>query len=251
MAEPLVCAIMLTRDRPEMARRAVECFRAQTYEDKYLLVWNTGREKILSDEYFADQCEPDLEVEELRGHIGELRNAAVRLSGPCFAAVEDAFRIILHWDDDDWSHPDRIAEQVVLLQSSGADCVGYRDMLFNRNGEAWLYENADSRFCLGTSLCYWRNTWERHPFSERNGANPRERGEDREFIRGLKALGVSSLGDCVCHTPPKQHEPRMVARIHAGNAKHYPIEQLAKAGPNWRRAPEWDAYVEAKCPSGI
>ena len=44
--------------------------------------------------------------------------------------------ILVHLDDDDYSHPNRIAEQVVLLQSSGADCVGYREMLFwqNRSG---------------------------------------------------------------------------------------------------------------------
>ncbi len=31
MNEPTVCAMMLTADRPELAKRAVECFRAQTY----------------------------------------------------------------------------------------------------------------------------------------------------------------------------------------------------------------------------
>lgn len=44
MNEPLVCAVMLTRDRPKLAKGAVECFRAQTYPAKELLIWDTSHE---------------------------------------------------------------------------------------------------------------------------------------------------------------------------------------------------------------
>ncbi len=40
MPEPLVCCVMLTRDRPEMVKRAVDSFRSQTYKRKKLLIYN-------------------------------------------------------------------------------------------------------------------------------------------------------------------------------------------------------------------
>ena len=58
----------------------------------------------------------------------KLRNFAGEANGPAWMP-----EILIHWDDDDYSHPNRIAEQVALLQSSGADAtVGFREMLFWR-----------------------------------------------------------------------------------------------------------------------
>ncbi len=273
MPDPtVVCAVMLTRDRPEYARRAVECFRAQTYERKRLFILDTGDE---SAGYFGDYDDIRHEWADLSLQswpIGKLRNTAIERAGEA--------DIIMHLDDDDWSHPARMAEQVAVLQGSSADCVGYREMLFWREADrfasnyfhaprAYLYTNTDPTFCLGTSMCYWRKTWERQPFSERNGPNPRERGEDREFLRGIKSVGVPSLrGISMRRTlvdetrsgqfggPADDHkrylpgimepqadgpcEPRMIARIHSGNARHY-TEDLLRNSTSWRRAPEWDA----------
>lgn len=164
--------------------------------------------------------------------------------------------ILIHWDDDDWSHPSRITEQVALLRSSGADCVGYNEMLFwrephgfdrsenNSRGEAWLYSNPNPGYALGTSLCYWRKTWERKPFPATSV------GEDLQFITGLKCVGVSTLAQpCTSwrsqdiERPTAESEPRMIARIHAGNTitgyKNIHRE------PMWKRVPEWDAHLRS------
>jgi hypothetical protein len=246
MPDPTVCAIMLTCDRPELARRAVESFRSQTYRAKRLLILDSGTE-----------LDPDLEDESAEIHwvpaqregftIGELRNTA--------NAFWTEYPILIHWDSDDFSHPNRIAEQVALLQSSGADVVGFREMLFwrqtrhkmDRNyceGAAWLYSNPDPRYCLGSSLCYWRKTWERKPFEATS------QGEDHNFCAGLKCAGVlsapmlGSLRGLSNVRPVKTHEPRMIARIHAGNTSNaYTPEHLRAA--EWRRVPEWDAYVRS------
>lgn len=254
MSEPSVCCIMLTRDRPTLARRAVECWDKQTYENKTLLVLDTGDESCgyLGDYDGVLHHWADLSLQ--AWPIGKLRNEANRRSG--FAKV-DGFTtmlreggmpdIFVHWDDDDWSHPSRIAEQVALLQSSGADCVGYRECLFWRDGasagvhtipgEAWLYQNGDKRYCIGSSLCYWRKAWESRPFSETNGPKPRVRGEDRVFIDGLNCVGtVSTL------LTETDYEPRMICRIHAGNAHNYPVEEYAASGPHWKRVQQWDDY---------
>ena len=272
---------MLTADRPELARRAVECFRRQTYQRKYLAVWDSG---VKASSIEAGDDELWIRETPSGEPIGTLRNSLVRVCGPA--------DIIVHLDDDDWSHPNRIAEQVALLQSSGADCVGYREMLFWRSasgptdvdpmerampvhpGEAWLYSNANPGYTLGTSLCYWRKTWERKPFPATNV------GEDLQFCTGLKCVGTPSIiqdgwpmhfgwrgghrsaeeaakhGDVSSYEPqglisaawadslPKA-EPRMIARIHAGNTSTaYDPAKMAK-NSEWKRVPEWDAHCRS------
>ncbi len=39
---PTVACVMLVNGRPDMVKRAVASFRAQTYENSKLLIWDTG-----------------------------------------------------------------------------------------------------------------------------------------------------------------------------------------------------------------
>ena len=285
MTEPLVCAVMLTCDRPEMAARAVRSFRAQTYERKTLLVWNTGE----SDEIECGCGPTGFHVVDanLGQSIGMLRNSAIG-----FPTGYDKPDIIAHFDDDDYSHPDRIAEQVALLQSSGADAVGYREMLFWRetsveqprptypsgehkgervwrdHDEAWLYSHNQPNkpnHVLGTSLCYWRKTWERKPFPDAP-KGPGASGEDWLWQQGLNVKAASAMFehgesthpdtcDCGLCGPGQRTvihggncEPRMIASIHGQNSSQaYNLELLiAKGSREWRRVPEWDDYARGK-----
>lgn len=267
MNEPLAVAIILTKDRPEMAKRAVECFRQQTYQNKRLYIYDTGRTPCT---HSLPEGFPDFGIVYHRGldegmTLGELRNRAnwwgVRATAPSQPDAD----ILIHWDDDDWSQPNRISEQVALLQASGKQVVGYRDMLFWRDtvppgvcanverivakfpaealplpdhlrlrgGEAWLYSSKDPRYCLGTSLCYWRETWEKRPFKAIS------RGEDKEFLRDRDTLGVSSIVN-----PTRQNEPgtpRMIASIHSGNHVVYDTSTS-----EWERVSEWDSYCRER-----
>ena len=264
MPNPTVVAVMLTADRPEYARRAVECFRAQTYQNKRLVVFQEFSRATFEPEIFAG-----LHVDYFRGDqkatIGELRNAANAVGYTGHVGIKPD--ILIHWDDDDWSHPNRIAEQVALLQSSGADVVGYREMLFWREatgyrvedgsgrdtggrgvipGQAWLYSNPDPRYALGTSLCYWRKTWERKPFEATS------QGEDIRFCTGLECVGVPACtpGMYIDQTNGVvTPTPRMIARIHSGNTSTaYRPELMAaieRQGGEWKRSPEWDSYCRA------
>jgi hypothetical protein len=232
MSEPLVaCVMLMTPDRKAMASRACDAYNRQTYARRRMVIWyNTG------------------------GIIGTLRNEANEE-----AVIRDKPDIIIHWDSDDVSHPNRIAEQVALLQSSGKDCVGYREVLFWReprqvyvgemqaplgphpvfelhDGEAWLYSNRDTRYCIGASLCYWRRVWERHPFP----ALPKNRDgstEDNVWLRGVDSMGeLSRLNE--------QWEPRLICSIHGGNSQAYNIEAtISRGATEWRRVPEWDSYL--------
>ena len=146
--------------------------------------------------------------------------------------------VFVHFDSDDLSHPNRIAEQVAFLQSSGADVVGYNQMLFWNDqfvefdrsfgdggfgavtetedditietgelvkspGEAWLY-TGPAHCPLGTSLCYWARTWKAHRFDDRKNA-----GEDTDFLHRVGHRRVKSVSSvdmpetavsgCSCH----------------------------------------------------
>ncbi len=284
MADPLVCAIMLTRDRPAMAARAVAAFRAQTYANKRLFIYDNGEEGLSraeADNFRDDQTYWHAFWNAHRGHlsIGTLRNEANRF---CERSPDKTIRydaqIIVHWDDDDVSHPSRIAEQVALLQASGKECVGYRECLFCKEklkfsteggqlrnetvnvGEAWLYHNADPRRALGASLCYWRRVWEKRPFPDlpktRNGT-----AEDTEWLKGVDSLGITALAEPVNYfdncemvgsTPwcglAKTTEPRLICSIHAKNSTDYDPAGLVRNGsPNWKRVPEWDDYARKVC----
>ncbi len=272
--EPLVCAVCLTHDRPEMTKRAVECFRAQTYGPtrRYLVILDTGEEG--SFRLTASDSENEIHdwrPSERERTVGSLRNYANAYVGNA--------DVIVHWDSDDWSHPARIAEQVALLQSSGKECVGYRDMLFWRpdpcvpweivsctcgnryprsgapcpqchrypKGEAWLFTSGHPKYCLGTSLCYWRWVWERLPFEDV------QTGEDYAWLKGVDSLGERSHAGWHSDKPGA----RMIASIHGGNTspvyKREYLEGSEAQRGEWRRVPAWDSYcrgiMEGECSS--
>ncbi len=258
MPDPTVRAVMITANRPEMARRALNYFERQTYERKGISVFSSDPESCGL---------PEIANRITRATIGEMRNEANRrirdteFRGKPVAA-HFIPEILCHWDDDDYSAPRRIEEQVALLQASGAQAVGYNQMLFWREhtagcpaiaddesdevlydcGEcacdsgAWLYTGS----ILGTSLCYWRASWERKHFEAMSN------GEDTRWLMGMKAVGASSLivPDGIPFTDPMK--PRMIARIHSGNTSNAYNPQVMRAvekqGGEWKRVSEFDDY---------
>jgi hypothetical protein len=224
---PMVAAVMLVSRGPEMVARAVASYNAQTYSRRIMVSWpgNSGKT------------------------IGRYRNEAVE------SVHAD---IICHFDDDDWSHPNRIAEQVAFLQASGADAVGYREMLFWREpsskdapgsvtfdgraftehdphpvelpGEAWLFSSPAPNYCLGTSLCYWRKTWERVPFQNVN------RAEDTLWQYRIKARACSAMLSEKHYTIA--NDPLMIASISA-----YTSERVGHS-QEWKRVPAWDSICK-------
>ncbi len=243
MSEPLVCAILLTKDRPKMALRAYRCFEEQTQAHR-IIILDSGRPFTPNHcrEVTSRTCCMNVAGQAARS-IGELRNLAVR-----HAVAQFSPDIFIHFDDDDVSHPNRIAEQVAHLQRSGADVVGYNEMLFWRSprftapGEAWLLKNRNAHW--GTSFCYWRKTWERKPFLDlpkRADAT----GEDFQWAMGLRLEtepGFRGVDGTRYDSEPEQGkqevEPRLICSILGGNTMDY----SDLTGPSWSRVPEWDAY---------
>ncbi len=186
----LVSAIMPTRGRPAFAAAALECFQAQTWPERELV--------IVDDDDAPSFGVPPAGVQYHRVTrkmtIGAKRNLA------CSRA---AGALLIHWDDDDWSAPGRMEDQVRRIISGGAYITGYHSMLFeDEAGGRWKYRGF-AGYALGTSLCYTREFWRAHPFPDRNI------GEDNDFVMASRGQIISvDAGEL------------MLARIHAGNTSN-------------------------------
>ncbi len=248
MNQPLVACVMITNNRPQLAARAVRSFRAQTYQRKKLLIVNSGPYPIETET--SDLMEPCfVGIDTLT--IGGLRNHGNKYAMECYGPSYDRPDILINWDDDDVSHPNRIASQVLQLQTTQIDrrtagqgvypapAVGYKDLLWwnSVKGEAWLYDNGSNHYCLGTSLCYWPETWRKHPFPNSNI------GEWPEASIGQ--FGFSSFVD---------GEPMIIGEWHGKNGANagtqpsrQPWEMEETHWSNvWKRVPEWDERLKAR-----
>ena len=236
MTLPSVAAVMLVNGREAMARKAIECVAAQTYQNLALIVLDTGQVAALVGGHKA------VSVYQWRPDIGNSSIGILRNDVNCIAH-HLKYDIIAHFDSDDWSHPRRIEEQVALLEASGAHAVGYNEALFWREpyGQALLYRNDDTSYCLGATLCYWRKTWEYKPFSSIS------QGEDFRFCLGLYTVGVSSLVD---RSAGGLHSsivvPSFIARIHPANTSNAYSEENIESATEWRMMPDWDNYCRER-----
>ena len=209
MNEPSVTAVCLTADRQDFTDRAVRCFLRQTYPNKHLLIYDNGKVPYKMERVATSQITL-VRVEPRGSSIGELRNEANAL------VKSD---VIMHWDSDDISEPERMSVHVRELQASGNNVIGSYRMLFwnSVKSEAWMYAN-DAVFSLGTSLCYSRWVWEHTPFEHRG------RGEDLTWGRKVGVSKLAYLG--------------MIAEIHKGN----PGIQIVPGSREWTRREDLDLY---------
>ena len=131
--------------------QAIEAWRNQSYPP-------SSRELLaVSEDDLASAIPDDVRFLRLNGAytIGTKRNVA------CENASGE---IICHWDDDNWSHPLRIEEQVAAL--NGHDLTGYCSLPFVdlHTGQVWRW-SGHNEIC-GTSMCYTRQHWQSQPFKD-------------------------------------------------------------------------------------
>lgn len=195
---PKVACMMLTANRANLAPAAIKAFLAQTYLNRELLVYDTGKTPI------AVPDDPRIRHIVYRGQrrtvtIGDLRNEAADMA---------AGELIAHWDDDDVSYPGRLDEQVgALMARDRVNVVGYSAGVFHDLRDSKTYRYAGpSNEAIGSSLMYWRGWWNKHRFSSTN------RGEDTEFV----AASRDTL-----YTVPGYGQ--MVYRIHAKSTTKKPL----------------------------
>lgn len=168
----LISCIMPTRGRPQFVCRALEAFFAQTWPWKELV--------ILDDRDCRSFDHPPLfqsvqyHLLEQRLQIGAKRNLAVSRA---------AGQIIAHWDDDDYSAPGRLEDQVMHLIDSAAMVTGYHSMTFVDGERLWLYRHTPP-YAIGSSMMYRREFWREHPFPDQQIM------EDQHFQAAANSMGV-------------------------------------------------------------
>jgi len=165
-SQPLVSCIMPTRGRALFLPAAVDCFLKQTYPNKELIILGDNDECI-----GLELCSawPVRYVIDERKPIGTKRNRCCELAQG---------EIICHFDDDDWSSPDRIAFQVAELQNSSKPATGFNELYFwdTIAKVARRYRASVKGYVCGTTLCYLKSFWETHRF------NDVDHGEDNSFV---------------------------------------------------------------------
>jgi Glycosyl transferase family 2 len=241
--DPLVACVCLVKGRPEMVKRAVASFCGQTYERKALLLWLTdegsGSSALISGLTKLHPCILAVMNRDRGLTIGALRNEAAAW----LMEWQNGPDIIAHWDSDDWSHPERLTEQVTWLQSSGAQVVGYNECLFwqEQEQQAFLYTRTNPRIAVGTSLLYWAGVWKQNHFPDLpTPGQPWSLSEDCSWMQqpqiNLKSVSSIRAGEVAITAP------RMIASIHGANtyAEHY--RAMVKQGADLKRVPQWDHY---------
>jgi glycosyltransferase involved in cell wall biosynthesis/GR25 family glycosyltransferase involved in LPS biosynthesis len=165
----LASCIMPTFNRRLFVPRAISCFLAQDYPNKELIILDDGTDSI------ADLVPDDKRIYYMRlkrrFNVGQKRNLA------CTEAHGD---IIVHWDDDDWSAPDRLSYQIGELTSNKAELCGTQRVLYwnTKRDQAWWYTYPYKEIYLsGNTLCYRRVHWQKTRF------RPVQVGEDILFVR--------------------------------------------------------------------
>lgn len=213
MSEPLVSCICPTRNRRKWLPKAIECFLAQTYRNRELVIVADG------DEAVTDLIPNDPRIRLMvtgldRKVVGVKRNIA------CEAARGE---MIAHWDDDDFSAPARLVEQMAVLEASGKAVTGYHTMKFTDGSRWWQYRGSSS-FAMATSLFYRKNWWQTHRFQEI------QCGQDENFA--YQAAAAKQL-----FAQPDLE--LMYATIHPGNTSPRPLSApvfVPLPGFEWRKA---------------
>jgi O-antigen biosynthesis protein len=184
-----VTCLCLTRNRRQWLPQAIESFRQQTYRFAELLILADGedvRDLVPDDER--------IRLIHLEGpiQIGDKRN---------YGCERARGGTVAHFDDDDYSAPGRLADQLARLDASGKNVTGYHSMRFT-DGERWWKYKGTFNFALGTSLVYRTDWWRRNRFGSV------QIGEDNDFVSEAFDAGELATADA---------RDLMHATIHAGN----------------------------------
>jgi glycosyltransferase involved in cell wall biosynthesis len=190
----LVSAILPTRGRPQYARQALQCFLSQTYTHRELIIFDDVQDPSFPEDPHMDGVFYAQHPYPLT--IAEKRNCC------CEMARGD---IVVHFDSDDWSASDRIADQLQRIKDTDKAVTGYHSMYFygEEDGQAYWYKRAIDGYVLGTSLCFLKGFWKDHPFHQTKQMN-----EDNYFCGQAKKWDQLSTAEA---------GSLMVARIHSGN----------------------------------
>lgn len=144
--KPLISCLCITYGRKKLLERAVQSFRDQTYPNKELVLLYESDDGETT-EYARALKDSNLILVELPSsegfNLGRLRNRSLR---------ECRGEYFCQWDDDDWSHRDRLSFQMDVIKASGMPaCLLFHWLMYDeRTGKAYL---SNRRPWEGSLLC--------------------------------------------------------------------------------------------------
>jgi len=205
---PLVSAITLTgRNNLSDLLNCIECFKAQTYPYKELIIINNARNQLAASELNI-KAEKDIFLIDTPN---ELTTGMARAHG--MAAANG--RIIAQFDVDYWHAPNRLETQIVNLGRQSAHisvlsrCLGYSFV----SGRARYHEN-EKRAILGT-MVHIRQ-------AEINYQPDRDKNEELGFLEDLTKKGyqpISIDSPELCCKLNLTSEGRITTPINSGLSK--------------------------------
>lgn len=183
MAYPLITAIMVTGKSPErmpFAMAAITSFLEQDYPRRELIVVNDGDRSVFEENPDLTLLPPEKRIYEFRTSqrrtLGNLRNLGLGSALGSF---------IIQWDDDDWSHPERMTFQYNTCSVNWQATTLFRQIRYDfSTGYAYVHEQIPRpNYAVGIPgtimhpLC-------RHRYPERS------RGEDTVFAKNWPNLHI-------------------------------------------------------------
>ena len=189
-----VTVICPTYNRRPYIPSMIACFLSQTFTDSELIIVDDGTDSI------ADLIPDNPRIRYIRLESAQRLSTGVKRN----IAIEQARgEFIVHFDDDDWSAPGRIAHQISELERTNKQVLTYYNI---------PYWNVDTRNLYifhpvwlgcphGASFCYRKDWWSHHKFDDNCL-------EDTEF-----GFAAARAGQFACLDARKF----MVVRAHSNN----------------------------------
>lgn len=144
----LISCVCVTRKKPELLKRSIECFLAQTYSEKELIILYEDDDEA-TESCVGKGFPPESGIRLFRVPaypkmaLGELRNVAIKIARGEY---------VCQWDDDDWYHVNRLEEQYNKLFSEGRHgCILTQWLVFDSVTTTAYISNV--RMWEGSILC--------------------------------------------------------------------------------------------------
>jgi glycosyltransferase involved in cell wall biosynthesis len=175
-----ISCVMPTQNRRQFIGAAIDSWQKQTYENRELIILDDGEDSIEDVIEKIDDKRIGYYRLDYRVTTGKKRNLVNAIASG---------KWICHFDDDDWSAPERIEYQMDRLRVMGSIITGFGRMLFwdCLKNRALFYKSGTKGYVCGTSLMYSKKLWEGHPFKNKQVAS------DNDFVYPIaKQISASS-----------------------------------------------------------
>lgn len=233
-----ITAFCPTLNRPELLGRLIACFQQQTYQNRELIILDDGGQYMNQS---GDRWEL-ISVPRRFSSLGEKNNAAIALASFDTWALAKA-------DDDDIYMPWWLESLAEALKKG--ELVQPRHAIDFVNGE-WVqsetYNRKTNRFAYHGCWAFRRSLIEKY-----GGYRPEYAGDDQEFDKRLRSLGVASVGiDVKKYKPFYWYNRPLPGRISdRGPSKQAYMETGRKVSyvgvvPEWTGERVWEREIPTK-----